>query len=408
MTLSDLATLVCTKINQNEDEDLAACKLFLQRRYEMIWQDQLWKDSLIDWTYTLPDAGAAYAPDSIWLPTKQRLILPVQFDRVIAVRTDTRSLNVQTPEIFYRTNFDSFQNQGTMLDFLCLPPCVWEFDFANIISLHYAGLSAAVNITADILEADGATVTRSTASLSAGGSEHNNNYTVDTGSRIDSFSKQASSQQILIGAGPTLLNSCATTGSHTFTFYDASSTLLQTSTVAYGDEVMYPYLATQFKIDGGVSVAITGATTFAGVITITDIGIFQTAAYADRAVTAVTLKTTDLVAPRRQRIQIVGAIDTPAPTIRVLGKSKPNTFTDDNDSTALTGVDNCLLAVAEYDMLKRERQYAKAQSVMQEFQLLLGQLKQQEVVQMANNKRIIPEDGYGNPYDMYSHPPLSF
>src|SRR5205823_15065429 len=106
MQLSDIANVVCTKLNQLEVEDTAAAKLFAARRYEMIWQDQLWKDSVIDWTYTLPAVGTPYLSTSQWLPTKQILILPAAFDKVLAVRTGSRRMNVQSEEIFFRSDVD--------------------------------------------------------------------------------------------------------------------------------------------------------------------------------------------------------------------------------------------------------------------------------------------------------------
>ena len=105
-------------------------------------------------------------------------------------------------------------------------------------------------------------------------------------------------------------------------------------------------------------------------------------------------------APVRQRIKLTQIPTSGAGlqsfTVRVLGKRTAPNFTNDLDQPGLTGVENCLLAFVQADMLQRERHYAKAQSLYQEGQLLLGQLKGQEAIQQAHEQRIIPEGGYGD------------
>ena len=409
MTLNDLATLVCTKVNQNEPEDLAACKLFAGKRYEMIWNDQLWKDSIIDWTYTLPAAGTTYTVNSIWLPTRQHLILPATFDKVLAVRTDTRKLNIQSAEVYYRADYDVFQNQGMMVEYLVLPPAVWEFDLVQAVQLQIAAGDNGKAANVDMLEADGSTVARTALALV--GTPPGVNF-FDRGFRADAITKIATLSAVSVNAGPLLTNSA--TLPHLFTFYDVNNNVLLTITLQVGGFVQVPANSTQYSYDATAKTALPTAAQQGGNITATSGGFLGPGqeilnfGISVNGTLIYTLQPGDLAAVRRQRIALIGSIDVPAPTIRVLGKSKPNTFTGDNDSTALSGVDNCLLAIVEYDMLKRERQYAKAQSVLAEFQLLLDQLKQQEVVQTAHQKQIKPEDGYGNPYDLWAHPPLTF
>lgn len=46
MILSDLASMICGTVGQTDDDSVAACKLYLQRRHEMIWNSRLWRDSI--------------------------------------------------------------------------------------------------------------------------------------------------------------------------------------------------------------------------------------------------------------------------------------------------------------------------------------------------------------------------
>lgn len=76
---------------------------------------------------------------------------------------------------------------------------------------------------------------------------------------------------------------------------------------------------------------------------------------------------------------------------RSLVKRKVLSLVNDNDSPTLQGIENCLMAFAQGDMLQRSRQYGKAQLVAQEAIALLTQFKAVETVQQAHRQQIIPE-----------------
>jgi hypothetical protein len=46
MTLFDIATFVCTKLGKIDDDSLLACKEFIRRRHQMVYDLALWKDSI--------------------------------------------------------------------------------------------------------------------------------------------------------------------------------------------------------------------------------------------------------------------------------------------------------------------------------------------------------------------------
>jgi hypothetical protein len=118
------------------------------------------------------------------------------------------------------------------------------------------------------------------------------------------------------------------------------------------------------------------------------------------ATTILTIPASSTTATKRQRVRLVEAPGA-ATTIRVLGKRKAPTFTDDNDESGLSGADNCLIAFVQADMLQRERQYGKAQVLQQEAIALLDQLRHLETVQQAHHVRMMPDFGFGPSHSEY-------
>ena len=419
MTLADLANYVCTLVNQSETADVAACKSFFQRRFVMIWQDELWKDSLFEYTQTLVTPG--YTPASTWLPTKKVLLLPPQIELPIGVRTDTRKLNVETSETFYRIDFDTWSSSGSVTQFRLLPRCVWEFDAPqafNVIRSAAADNGAVLTIRG--LDADGVTLDSLTPALNGGLNPQTALH------RIDSVGKLATqgSVQLLVdgtesaatvsGAGQASVNGVfaragtdnglplygdpgfvgvtlfsnapgwrisATVNSVRYSVYDSA------------DDVPYPSMVTTWTLDPtalAAGVARNPLPTVA--VTLKPFAMLQA---------------TDTAVAKRQRIQLFGTIPEGS-IVRVLGKTIPPAFTADSDEPALTGVENALIAFAHADMLKRERQYGKAAAMAQEGATLLEQLKRTQVVQQARNARFLPEDGYAWDYATPITSPLAF
>lgn len=329
MTLSEMASFVCTKVNQTETEDVAACTMFLTRRQQMIWNESIWKDSLVEYLVTV--GASAYTVTSSWLPTKGVLLLPSIIDRVLAVRTDLRRLNVQRPEYYYRIDYDTFAKTGTASEFILLPPCVWEFDTAQACILAGADVSAGADLgvvsVLDTLSSDGVNVVRQSIT------QDEDEKSIGTTARIDSWAKPATADEFLLSAGA------------------SSSAIIL------------------------MSASQTGASRL-----------------------------------QRIRLQLTPPTGTGI-TLRVLGKRAMPTFTADGDLPAINGSENLLLALAQADMLQRERQYGKAEAVMQGEALpLLDQLKRIETVQQAHRVRLIPDQGYAPEYEFASggYNPLTF
>ena len=420
MTLSELAAFVCAKVNQTEADDITAAKGFIRQRRDLIWNDQLWKDSLLEYRQTVAPTG--YTTASTWLPAKGVLLLPSIIDRVLAARTDTSTLSVQRPEFYYRVNPDALSDTGAPTDFLILPPCVWEFDVATDVHMIVGNVAdQATPLTTDLLATDGISVSRS--SFLAATSD----VWVAKTERIDAVSKVATTGTMTLAAStpdglgilcPILRNT--DTVAHTFGFSDTDdpNSVSASKTLAAGASISlvtttipawtwpgkpYCWVMNPNGTYTGDGLALPNAGTYSGFITYN--GTTLTAENGGDAVIVMAAATT--AAPKRQRIRLVVKPDASL-TLRVLAKRKPPTFTDDNDEPGINGIDNVLLAFGQADMLERERQYGKAQLKLQEAALLLTQLIGQETVQQAHNQRIMPNEGYGNPYDLWSHPPLTF
>lgn len=193
MTLAQMAASICGKVNQSETEDLAACKGFLTLNHDMLWQEELWKDSLVEYRLTLSPNASDYGPTSSWLPTKAVLLLPTIIDRVMAVRSDARKLNIRRQEFFYRVDYDSFAKQGTAAEFVLLPRCVWEFDSAVALQVAVANpADAAGTFTVDLVDTDATGVTRSAVVMAVAA------VALGTSERIDAALKTASAGVVTI------------------------------------------------------------------------------------------------------------------------------------------------------------------------------------------------------------------
>jgi hypothetical protein len=79
MNLSDMAAVVCLRLNKSDDDSLSACKTFLRQRNEMLYHTALWKE-----TQVVDTCRASQAADADeWRP---ELILPATIARPLAIR----------------------------------------------------------------------------------------------------------------------------------------------------------------------------------------------------------------------------------------------------------------------------------------------------------------------------------
>lgn len=172
MTLSSMATYVCRKVRQSDDAAIARCKLFLAQRAEMLWNEQLWKDALLEAEITLETDGTSSLTDSLWLPDRGTLVLPDDVDRILAVRTTSRVLSPNQREYYFQNDSDLLARTGTAYGYHLLKPVVWEFEEATdllIVKTGTADANTVVTYTTDGVSKQTATFAATTGGYSITG-----------------------------------------------------------------------------------------------------------------------------------------------------------------------------------------------------------------------------------------------
>jgi len=108
MNLTNMANFVCGKVGRTDTESVSSCKQFLGRRYELIYDSQLWRDTMQSATISVP------------IDT-QDVVLPQTIDRIIAVRWSDRALTPVQQEAVYYIDPTLFDKSGTPLSFVIMP-----------------------------------------------------------------------------------------------------------------------------------------------------------------------------------------------------------------------------------------------------------------------------------------------
>lgn len=90
MTKAEIADFVCGKMEKTDAESIARCQSFIERRYEMIWNNSLWQESLVAVTIPVEAESAEVTLDSsIEFPVAARIggqeLLPVDYQTVFQV-----------------------------------------------------------------------------------------------------------------------------------------------------------------------------------------------------------------------------------------------------------------------------------------------------------------------------------
>lgn len=107
MTLIEMADLVCEKVNKTDDDSLALCKKFIRRRYQLIYDSYLWKDSL-DIAEGVTNGASEYG----W---SNKAVMPRWMERVIAVRVgDSTRLSVEEQSLFFQKDPSFIDRAGTV------------------------------------------------------------------------------------------------------------------------------------------------------------------------------------------------------------------------------------------------------------------------------------------------------
>jgi hypothetical protein len=329
MNLGDLATFICKKVRHTDALSLAACKEFINRRYQMIYDAENWRESLFLTTPTIDPTLETSDP----LDRAGRYTLPALIDKVVAVRTDQQQLRVAQQEEYFRIDLNAFEQTGTPAQFSILPPMAWDF---GLISSDWYDLDEDFTLSGN--SDSGAKVRAVYQNAADADKSMTLRYQNQDGTLSDKVFPANVSQYTSITS---------------WTAY-VSKIVSVTKPVTTGS------LALIYKLNGGSTLGF------------------------------ITMSSSDTVAPTYRRLQLT-YIPTVATQLRILFKMAWTELDSDDKSPILGGIDNVIIPFVQADMLQRERQYAKAQVCVQEGQALLEQYKKSEVYQQAYETRIVPD-----------------
>lgn len=368
MTLSEMAQFVCRKVRATDADALLRCREFLRKRYEMVAKDELWNDLLysLAWTWEVPKFTLVPAADpeatpptllalgdfSLTNPADTNVSLPgwgnwfsrrngiwhlpPTVDRVLALRMSQQPLAVMDEFQMYRQSLAAFEATGVPLSFHTLGQVVMDCSAERELWRPLA----------DGWQAGGA-LWFSTAS-----------------------------QDVSVSV--------------TVRFIDVNGeTVSRTLPVLYQQfpdvgAMLQPVIILDITTDGSAVPIL--AWWQAYFVLNGESHYFSPLPDASPIV----INPGETAARRCPRIRVypIPTVDTP---MRALVKLKPRVLSNDHDEAEIRGIDNCLLALAQGDMLERGRQYGKARGKFQEGLALLEQAKKAHTWHEARNQQITPE-----------------
>jgi hypothetical protein len=400
MNLSQLVDYVCTQVQMVGTDDRTACKMFLSKQYELIYNSYLWKDSLVMVNVTVDPADANNAEGVV--------LLPEVIDRVVAVRTADQSVRVRGLEDFYRIDFDKFNETGRPYEFSILSP-IW-FMWTGTSGLRFSSSDAA----------DDAKVVRVTW-WDSDGVRHIQTKTLNSATN-PTVTRPGASVIEVTGAGMTAANGtytyigAATLGGvpRDYVFQQAddpnfyifySSTLPGWVLADYTGLPLIPYQTTTGLTEGWTANTNSPAPTvaYSSEQEITVESVFTPELDGDLTVGPILpldgnsgeILAGETGSSRLQRIRLFNIPDVET-TLKVLGKKKFVPLDFDQQEPEIKNLDNCLIAFACGAMWKRRRQMAKAMEEMKIGVALLGELAKLETIQASHNSRFIPDGGAGD------------
>lgn len=109
MTLQDMSSFVTGKIGRTDSDSVTKCREFLARRYELVWNSQLWRETLVTATQSVP------------ADTQDVTLTDSSVDQIVAVRWSDTTLGPVAHEQVFAIDPTLFDNSGTPLAFITLP-----------------------------------------------------------------------------------------------------------------------------------------------------------------------------------------------------------------------------------------------------------------------------------------------
>jgi len=333
MTALEIAQLACDKVRHSDAEALALALRFTRARYQQLFNDHLWKDSLSTYAFVLDPEGDANSPlgsnaAAVALAQEGIYLLPSSVQRVLGVRTaavgavpwTAGSRSTLPPNVtwqghdlsrYWLLGYDAFAAGGTATEFTTHGALV-SLSASNEAVTLTAGSDSDAGAVVQVEWTDAVRNERTTSALNLA----------------------ATSSSVTLGAAREILSV-----SH--------AALVGTLTLKIGSDTI--------------------ATVPAG----------QTAA---------ALRIPLEVFPKPTLVT----------TFRVLAKRTPLPLTGQNDQPDIRGVDRPLLDYVTADMREWVGQVQTAQASRAAGDAALMQCLQTEALARPDNPRLVPADGYGD------------
>lgn len=143
MNLSDMAALVCLRLNKSDEASIAACKAFLRQRNEMVYNAALWRD-----TQVVESCVAQQMPgQNAWSPD---LILPTGIARPVAIRKGSIGngglIRPTSMESAMTLQSGSFEAVGTPAEYAEIAPTGLPFLHNGVLSVFGAASDIGVQV----------------------------------------------------------------------------------------------------------------------------------------------------------------------------------------------------------------------------------------------------------------------
>jgi hypothetical protein len=408
MTLADLANFVCTSTGYIEGDDQAAVRVFLLARDRMIYDAALWKSALLMTVIALDPVNNPDHAEGI-------VALPEEFQRTVGVRTTENALRVNAIENYFRLDADKFAETGSPFEFTELQPVFATWRGISQVEIDCDG--GENNLKVKIVWRDGGTLKTTDLILMQNGVVN-----------ILFLNPDGDRQIIVTGAGDPLANgsyqfSADLNGGYWNTFVNENGyTMLSTGgwwTINGQGQQLYSQSVGSNAWQGAGSVNPIGiplagtlpvpTVTFPDPVTVEIVALYKDLSngpvrvgygYSEGKLSLGVVASVDsdqIVSPSYPRLRLFG-IPSVATHLRVLAKAKYAPLADDRQEQTIRNSENCLIAFARGDLLRRGGENGAANLAYQEAAALLVQLKDLEAMQAANNQRIIPDSGYGPDY----------
>lgn len=336
MTLSELAQHSCEIVGKTDSVTLALAKGFIRRRWRMVWDQRLWKQSVAATTMVVLGSPTLSTEEDREMYQLNPLIMPYPVGRVLAVKeAGERFLEHNELVRMFIEDTAAFQNAGNPISWTHASPVGVYTETKPYTAQTFTARSTESSDSAKRVKIrenpEYGTTSEVLILPSSGSVSTNQTY------KLPFVSKEETSGTVTV---------------------QASGSLNDMGNEFYGGRTPPTLDQDDPGLDGGgVNPTVT---------------LSPTTSHVDH-----------------QRVKL-GSLPEETSWYTVIFKCRCSPLDDDIDAPSLPGVDDCLIAHCVADLLERFRQYGKASSKRLEAIAQFDKMNDLEVNQQASSIRITP------------------